>query len=184
MGAKRERALACVKHRHGAAARPHVADQRREQEAPAGVINADFLSANATQTGRCSRTQILPSLSSLCCARVPRPPLLLPLLLPAQGHLLRPGSRLETCLCPTPCKTSQNTGSQAGAAHISLRSTLRTSGARPGLNTAATATQTARAQLTGRSEEEEGPRERFSISLFICLLQPEEGGGTDRRRRG
>lgn len=48
-----ERALTCVKH--GAAARPHVADQRREQEAPAGVINADFLSANSAQTGRCSR---------------------------------------------------------------------------------------------------------------------------------
>lgn len=127
--------------------------------------------------------QTLPSLSSLCCARVLRPPLplLLPLLLPAQEHLLRPGSRLETCLCPAPCKTSQNTGSQAGAAHISLRSTLRTSGARPGLNTAATATQTARAQLTGRSEEE-GPRERFSISRFICLLQLEEGqrGGGDK----
>ena len=41
--------------------------------------------------------------------------LLLLVLFPEQKHLLRLGSRLETCLCPAPCKTSQNTGSQAGA---------------------------------------------------------------------
>lgn len=40
--------------------------------------------------------------------------LLLLLLFPEQKHLLRLRCRLETCLCPAPCKTSQNTSSQAG----------------------------------------------------------------------